>query len=82
VHQRKRFLLVYLILCLTGITLLLVSGCGKGAQEEKQAIPRTPQEAGIETLDSSSCEGCHLSPEVISSFKKPKTEATTQSEGG
>lgn len=81
----RKFWGIYLICCLIGLSLIFLVGCVQKGEKEATAslsIPRTPDEAGIAVMDSSNCESCHLSPEMISSFEKPKTAEPVKSEGG
>lgn len=80
--NKKRFWMIYLTGCFLGLTWILLTGCAPKDQKVTASLPRTPAEAGITVLDSSQCENCHLSREIISSFEKPKTDAPVQAEGG
>ncbi|MEL7568642.1 MAG: hypothetical protein AAGU27_27770 [Dehalobacterium sp.] len=81
--NKKKFWVIYLCCCFLGFSWILLAGCTQKDQGTVTAsIPRTPEEAGIAVLDSSNCESCHLSPEMISTFEKPKTGEPVQSEGG
>jgi len=83
--NKKKFWAIYLCCCFIGFSWILLAGCSQkneGAVTASITIPRTPEEAGIAVLDSSNCESCHLSPEMISTFEKPKTGEPIQSEGG
>ncbi|MEL7567014.1 MAG: hypothetical protein AAGU27_19325 [Dehalobacterium sp.] len=80
-YKRTSLIKPSMIFCFIIVFSVMIWGCGKQAEDGKEDTPRTAQEAGIETKDSDQCEKCHLSAETISSFEKPKTEETAQSEG-
>lgn len=80
--HKKKFWLIFLGLCIFGLAVLVIAGCSQNGQDVSMTIPRTPEEAGIEVLDSSHCEACHLSAETISSFEKPKTDESAGESGG
>lgn len=82
----KKTFLIYLLLIIIGMLMFLISGCNSKSvvgDIYKNGIPKTPEAAGIKTLISTSCEGCHLDPKAISSFEKPKVESSGgETEGG
>ena len=81
-RTQKRF-----ILWLSLITVLLVAlntGCARTnpVASTTTDMPKTPEAAGIETLDSTSCEGCHTDPQAIAAFEKPEAGNTEEESGG
>lgn len=81
-NSKRKFWSLYLGCCLLGVAWLAFAGCSKQEQEVAQPLPRNAAEAGITVADSSQCETCHLSTEMIASFEKPKTGEAPVSEGG
>lgn len=70
--KNSRSLLYLPLLFVMGLMLVLIAGCGQST--EVSYTSRTAEEAGVEVLDSSYCEGCHTSVDIISAYEKPKTE--------
>ncbi|WP_366922535.1 hypothetical protein MFMK1_002997 [Metallumcola ferriviriculae] len=75
----------YGLLLLVIIAILIAAafaGCAQQTTVATNAIPKTPAEAGIEILDSTSCEGCHTDAEAISAYEKPEGEGEVEEAGG
>ncbi len=56
------------------VSLVIISGCS--SKPVTKNIPKTALQAGIKTCDSKTCEDCHLDPDKISSYEKPKQVST------